>query len=268
MPRYHSDGLDDIDFSGGFDGASSLSSVERYDPLVETWTSVAAMTTARRYCRLTSLDGCLYSLGGYDGTNYHASMERYDPREGIWTQMPSMSVRRSNCGIAVVNGIIYAAGGNDGSICLNTVEKFDSRKNTWSSTTPMITRRSTHELVAVDSDILYAIGGNDSASSLNSVEKFHVTSEKWISVNSMALRRSSVGACILQCPDLETIVREHTSVEPVTPAIDSFPLKYHSRENSTGTSDMVKSFIQPSNINKPHSPLLSKSVHASGDLSL
>ena len=40
---------------GGYDGASCLSSVERYDPLTLTWTSVAAMNLRRRYLRIAVL---------------------------------------------------------------------------------------------------------------------------------------------------------------------------------------------------------------------
>ena len=36
---------------GGYDGASCLSSVERFDPLTGVWTSCPAMSTRRRYCR-------------------------------------------------------------------------------------------------------------------------------------------------------------------------------------------------------------------------
>jgi len=37
---------------GGYDGASCLSSMERYDPLTGVWSSCPAMTTRRRYCRV------------------------------------------------------------------------------------------------------------------------------------------------------------------------------------------------------------------------
>lgn len=37
---------------GGYDGASCLSSMERYDPLTGVWTSCPPMTTRRRYCRV------------------------------------------------------------------------------------------------------------------------------------------------------------------------------------------------------------------------
>lgn len=61
-------------------GASCLSSVERYDPLVGVWSSVQEMESRRRYCRLAVLEGCLYAIGGYDGSNYQSSVERFDPR--------------------------------------------------------------------------------------------------------------------------------------------------------------------------------------------
>ncbi|KAK8384443.1 hypothetical protein O3P69_009326 [Scylla paramamosain] len=41
---------------GGYDGASCLNSVERYDPLTGTWTSCPAMATRRRYCRVALLE--------------------------------------------------------------------------------------------------------------------------------------------------------------------------------------------------------------------
>jgi Kelch motif len=40
---------------GGYDGASCLSSMERYDPLTGVWSSCPAMATRRRYCRVSSL---------------------------------------------------------------------------------------------------------------------------------------------------------------------------------------------------------------------
>ena len=40
---------------GGYDGASCLSSVERYDPLTGVWTACPAMNTRRRYCRVAVL---------------------------------------------------------------------------------------------------------------------------------------------------------------------------------------------------------------------
>lgn len=62
---------------GGYDGASCLSSMERFDPLTGIWCSCPAMNTRRRYCRIAVVDNCIYALGGFDSTNYQASVERY-----------------------------------------------------------------------------------------------------------------------------------------------------------------------------------------------
>lgn len=69
---------------GGYDGASCLSSVERFDPLTGVWSSCPAMSTRRRYCRVAVLGNCIYSLGGFDSSNYQSSVERFDPRMGSW----------------------------------------------------------------------------------------------------------------------------------------------------------------------------------------
>nr|XP_042902267.1 kelch-like protein 17 [Parasteatoda tepidariorum] len=191
--------------AGGYDGASCLNSVERYDPLVTTWSSVTAMETRRRYCRMSVLDGAIYAVGGYDGINYVSSVERLDPREGKWQQMPHMINRRSSCGVAALDGMLYVVGGNDGSLCMCSVERFDPVKGAWEAMASMHTRRTTHEVVEAEG-YLYAIGGNDGSSSLSTVERYDPRHNKWMLVTSMNLRRSSIGATVLECPNLERIL--------------------------------------------------------------
>jgi hypothetical protein len=40
---------------GGYDGASCLSSTERYDPLTGVWSCCPALVQRRRFCRLAAL---------------------------------------------------------------------------------------------------------------------------------------------------------------------------------------------------------------------
>lgn len=114
---------------GGYDGASCLSSVERYDPLTGVWSSCQAMSTRRRYCRVAVLDSCIYALGGFDSSNYQSSVERFDPRVG-WMAMPPMTSRRSSCGVAALE-YLYCIGGSDGTMCMSSGERFNSRTNSW-----------------------------------------------------------------------------------------------------------------------------------------
>lgn len=64
---------------------------------------------------------------------------------------------------------------------------------------------------------LYAIGGNDGSSSLNTVERFDPLNNKWMLITSMMLRRSSVGAAVLECPNLENLLSAKIDM-PVTPS--------------------------------------------------
>ncbi|CAH1380709.1 kelch-like protein 17 [Tenebrio molitor] len=202
------DGL--IYVCGGYDGASCLSSMERYDPLTGIWCSCPAMNTRRRYCRIAVVENCVYALGGFDSTNYQASVERFDPREGTWAPIPSMSSRRSSCGVVAFDGHLYCIGGNDGTMCMSSGEKFNVRRNAWEPITAMHNRRSTHEVVAMDGHI-YALGGNDGSSSLNSVEKYDPKANKWAVVSSMSIRRSSVGGAVLDCINIEYVLKQTMS---------------------------------------------------------
>lgn len=65
--------------------------------------------------------------------------------------------------------------------------------------------RTTHEVVETEG-YLYAIGGNDGSSSLSTVERYDPRHNKWMLVTSMTLRRSSIGATVLECPNLERIL--------------------------------------------------------------
>ncbi|XP_056633615.1 kelch-like protein 17 isoform X1 [Diorhabda sublineata] len=199
------DGL--IYVCGGYDGASCLSSMERFDSLTGIWCSCPAMNTRRRYCRIAVVENCIYALGGFDSTNYQASVEKFDPREGTWQSVPSMTSRRSSCGVAALNGQLYCIGGNDGTMCMASGERFNLRRNAWEPITSMNSRRSTHEVVAIDG-FIYALGGNDGSSSLNAVEQYDPRTNKWTIMSPMSIRRSSVGAAVLECIDIEHVLKQ------------------------------------------------------------
>ena len=63
---------------GGYDGVTSLRSVECYDAAANQWTEVAQMTRQRSAAGVTQFDGKLYSLGGHDGLNIFDSVGIYN----------------------------------------------------------------------------------------------------------------------------------------------------------------------------------------------
>ncbi|XP_073292544.1 F-box/kelch-repeat protein At1g22040-like [Primulina huaijiensis] len=79
---------------GGFSRASAMKSVWRYDPVVNSWTEVAPMSTGRAYCKTGVLNNQLYVVGGVTrgrgGLTPLQSAEVFDPCSGIWSEVPSM----------------------------------------------------------------------------------------------------------------------------------------------------------------------------------
>lgn len=52
---------------GGYDGVTSLNTVERYHPDLDRWSIVAPMLKHRSAGGVVAFDGCIYALGGHDG---------------------------------------------------------------------------------------------------------------------------------------------------------------------------------------------------------
>lgn len=60
---------------GGYDGASCLSNVDRFDPLTGQWTSCPTMSTRRRYCRVA-----VVGRSSNKGWNYHFEESKSERR--------------------------------------------------------------------------------------------------------------------------------------------------------------------------------------------
>ena len=88
---------------GGYSsGGNRLKSVERYDPVTNTWEAVAEMSTQRKMPCVAVLDGMLYAMGGHNGTNYLSSVERFDPATNTWEAAAAMSIERTWAGVVAM----------------------------------------------------------------------------------------------------------------------------------------------------------------------
>jgi len=59
---------------GGYDGFTSLNTVERYNPDIDKWTMAEPMTKHRSAGGVLAFDGCIYALGGHDGLSIFDSV--------------------------------------------------------------------------------------------------------------------------------------------------------------------------------------------------
>jgi N-acetylneuraminic acid mutarotase len=127
------------------------SKVEEYDPVTDTWTEKADMSTAR--CLLASgvANGKIYAIGGYKDVwmgNPISLVEEYDPVTDKWTRKPDMPTPRYLIASSVVNGKIYIFGGTDTWLGwnafgkpLSTVEEYTPES--WQSVSPQGKKQNT-----------------------------------------------------------------------------------------------------------------------------
>jgi N-acetylneuraminic acid mutarotase len=160
---------------GGMDATgASLSSVEIYDPVSNSWTTGTPMLTRRDNPGAAVLDDVLYVFGGrtrnaddsvVDGTL--ASMELYDPTADIWTAGPSMNVPRRTMSVGTISGRAQVMGGENPVVAAN--EEYDPATNTWRFLTPMALPRHGAATATIYGSVFVAGGGDNAGSSFTDV---------------------------------------------------------------------------------------------------
>ena len=169
----------------------TLASVERYDPVTDTWEAVAPMGTARTHHVAVAMNGAIIAATGYDGDHYLRSCERYDPATDAWAPaMPDLATARGSAAASVgPDGRLYISGGHNTEFVLASVEAFHPVNNTWWVST-MTTTHEDHALVVLDGT-LYAFGGYVQVEGRHSrrlVESFDPQSYEWTRVPEMEPR--------------------------------------------------------------------------------
>jgi influenza virus NS1A-binding protein len=151
--------------AGGSDGktgdSSPLKTLEAYDPLKNTWKTLASMHTARDGpAAVTGTDGRIYVMGGLGDSGYLSSVEAYDPVTKKWETMTSMNTARGGpAAVLGPDGQIYAIGGQDGADTLATTEIYNFTTKTWTLGPSMSVGRQYPAAVTGFDRGIYALGG-------------------------------------------------------------------------------------------------------------
>ena len=183
---------------GGETTPHCYKSVEEYDIVTNTWTSVPDMHTARSGAGAAALDGRIYVVGGQDRAVHYSSMECYDPKERRWHMCPSM--RHARSGVAtIVNGrYLYAIGGRDRhrQAYYDIVERYNVDMQSWESFHRLAHPRAWPS-AAVFKGNVYVMGGYDGQLRLKSVECFSEEEQKWKRVGDLLEYRAGCGSAVL-----------------------------------------------------------------------
>ena len=79
---------------GGEDNVTYLNTVEKYDPVLDTWTYVASMNTTRASHASFVLKDEGYVVGGEENNYSTSSVEKYNPTSNTWTYVASIQLER------------------------------------------------------------------------------------------------------------------------------------------------------------------------------
>ncbi|MDC1309875.1 immunoglobulin domain-containing protein, partial [Opitutales bacterium] len=178
VARFAYDGVEVLDgkiyFVGGKDGSSAKNIAERYDPVTNTWETLAPMLAPRNGVATAVLDGKLYAIGGTG----LSSVEVFDPLNGNWSAGVALPSEVSHTTAITVSGRIYLVGGRNASDQnINQVLSFDLSTNQWTTKANMPTARHGAKLVWFENRI-WAIAGWESPAN-STVESYDPQTDSW-----------------------------------------------------------------------------------------
>jgi hypothetical protein len=165
-----------------------LAGVDVYDPVANTWKTVAPMRQPRQlHAAAFARDGKLYVFGGFAGKGWSgsspgdpmgdrayeieraakqralASVECYDPATDTWTDSAPMPRPRESMGAALgADGKIYVVSGTtsyEHPIPVDDVDVYDPATDTWSKGPSLRYPRRDHVVLSTPDGKIYAIGG-------------------------------------------------------------------------------------------------------------
>jgi len=177
-----------------------LNNLERYDPVTNTWATLAPMPTARAGAAGAVVDNAIYVIGGRTVSTGGpciggaiSVVERYDIDTNTWSTVASLPSPRMDLAAVAHGGKIFVFGGcSIASLETSEVDMYDPQTDSWTLRAPMPTARAS--LVAgISGDNVYAIGGEIGgvAQSVNQVYK--IASDSWSAAASMPTPRAEAG---------------------------------------------------------------------------
>ena len=172
------DGIEVVDGKiyciGGHDGSNALDTTYRYDPVSDSWETLASMQLVRSGMSSAVLDGKIYAISGQNSGYQHLTVEVYDPSTNQWTYGPPVSQMIRQGAAITIDGRLFVMGGidpQDSNSSSNLVWELNEERTQWISRSPMPVAKHGIKLVAFDGKILVY--------STHILQVYHVASDAW-----------------------------------------------------------------------------------------
>ncbi|MBH3404896.1 hypothetical protein I5P86_07515 [Pseudomonas glycinae] len=187
------------------DQQAYASSVERYDPNQQKWSSAAPLHGARwSHTALLLRSGLVMVTGGSDGTTLRSS-ELYDVPSNRWFASADLKIPRfAHTATLLPSGEVLVVGGNNlqpsGGEVLDSVERFDPATGQWADMPSLPVARMNHTATLLDTGELLVAGGYSATdnAALRSACIFDPQRRLWREIEPMPTPRMLQTATLLE----------------------------------------------------------------------
>ncbi|XP_044040879.1 golgin subfamily A member 4-like [Siniperca chuatsi] len=180
----------------------TLNSVYRYDPLQNSWESLAEMQEKRCSFSVVVLDGKIYAIGGYCDPDYIESVERYCPTANSWSFTCPLDLPLSGHVAKVLQGQIFISGGLSSDYqCLASM--FLYHPETGSTYLANMAKPRIYHCMDVLGECLYVAGGITRDDDMTIVDQlacevYNPVANSWTAFTSLPVPHVGAGSAVLE----------------------------------------------------------------------
>lgn len=179
----------------------------RYNPLTNSWSTMAPMQKERCRFSLTVVGNYLLAVGGAgestdDVLDDSVPCEKYDPESDIWSPVEPLPGSRAQHSGITWQRFLYISGGLDQDLVLNSLLRYDTEMDIWEIKCPMMTPRADHSMVCYK-DKLYVCGGwyeDESTGSrvlVDTIDCYNIGQDNWSVVTRVPTPRYHAGIVVI-----------------------------------------------------------------------
>ena len=160
---------------------------ERYDPVVNGWSTLDLFTTSSSTVAVVS--GQMYAIEVNTSTK-KSTVKRYDFERCLWQSVLSSykGCREESCVVAAGNHLYVCGGRNEGAY-VTKAERFDTVGNKWEEIANMQHKRGYAVGVASEGKIFVAGGSQEFQVYFKTCEMFNVSTNEWQFIGSLNVPR-------------------------------------------------------------------------------
>nr|XP_029137153.1 kelch-like protein 33 [Labrus bergylta] len=180
----------------------TMNSVYRYDPVLNTWESLADMQHKRSTFSVVVLDGKILAIGGHSDLHFENSVEQYCPTANSWRFTLPLDLPLSGHVAKVLRGQIYVSGGlNNDYKCVSSM--FLYHPETGSTYLANMAQSRANHCMETLGECLYVAGGITTDENMTAVnqlacEMYNPAADSWTAFTSLPVPHVGAGSAVLE----------------------------------------------------------------------